>query len=410
MTVVIVEDDEIIREALVTSIPWQEYDITIAGSAGDGQEGLSAARTLMPDLVLTDIRMPLLDGLEMAHLLRQEFPEMRFVFLTAYTEFEYAKKALDLRGASYVVKSGDNDEIISAVTTMKAELTAERTLQQKVREGAPLLRTRFLNDLINGSIAPEKLPARLQLLNMTFAAGSMQAAVFATGSTTGKIEAVAEKLQLYWTTPDRRPGSPAQALFFISGYSDICVLVISAPGSEPPEAFYRESAAYIEQELGTAVCCGVGNAAARPADVAESYTQAISVLHALRVPGAETVLFYQSIRSTDINQCVLLDDVYAYITENYQNSSLSLSDVSAVMHISPTYLCTLLKKYRKTTFITQLSQVRIAHAQELLRQTDLKTYEVANRVGYNNSQYFSTLFKTYTGMTPSGYREGEKTV
>ena len=86
-------------------------------------------------------------------------------------------------------------------------------------------------------------------------------------------------------------------------------------------------------------------------------------------------------------------------------AGLSLNDLAEHIHLSPSHLCRIIKKYRNTNFMSWLTMVRIEKAEELMRTTDRKIYEICELVGYNNPQYFSVVFKKYTGLSPQEYKQ-----
>ena len=122
--VVLVDDERLIIRGLSTVIPWAELGCEIAGTAHDGVSGLELIRSLRPDIVLTDIRMPNMDGLTMLAAIRSEFPEIQMSVLTAYRDFEYARKAITLGVCRYLLKPSNLDELQEAVKLMVSRLDA----------------------------------------------------------------------------------------------------------------------------------------------------------------------------------------------------------------------------------------------------------------------------------------------
>ena len=100
----------------------------------------------------------------------------------------------------------------------------------------------------------------------------------------------------------------------------------------------------------------------------------------------------------------VIDEVTAYIEEHYAEHGLSLQDIGQYVHMNPIYLSVLFKKKKKITFTGFLLQIRMTKAMEMLRATDLKTYEVAEKTGYSSPEYFGACFKKYTGSSPLEFR------
>ena len=120
--VALVDDERLILEGLYRVVPWESLGCRVAGTASDGREGLALIRREQPDMVLTDIRMPNMDGLTMLAALHSEFPRMQMTVLTAYRDFDYAQQALTLGVCRYLLKPSKMDEIHEAVRFMAARL------------------------------------------------------------------------------------------------------------------------------------------------------------------------------------------------------------------------------------------------------------------------------------------------
>ena len=132
--VALVDDERLILEGLSRVVPWESLGCRVASTASDGREGLALIRREQPDMVLTDIRMPNMDGLTMLAALHSEFPRMQMTVLTAYRDFDYAKRALTLGVCRYLLKPSKMDEIHEAVRFMAARLDALSPLEEGAEE------------------------------------------------------------------------------------------------------------------------------------------------------------------------------------------------------------------------------------------------------------------------------------
>ena len=128
--VILVDDERLIIRGLSTVVPWAELGCEVAGTAHDGVSGLELIRRLRPDIVMTDIRMPNMDGLTMLAAIRSEFPEIQMCVLTAYRDFDYARKALTLGVCRYLLKPSDLEELKEAVRQMVSRLDAMPQLRE----------------------------------------------------------------------------------------------------------------------------------------------------------------------------------------------------------------------------------------------------------------------------------------
>ena len=122
--VVLVDDERLIVRGLSSVVPWAELGCEVCGTAFDGKSGLELIRSLRPDMVITDIRMPNMDGLTMLAALRSEFPEIQTAVLTAYRDFDYARQAITLGVCRYMLKPSDLEELKETIRLMASRLDA----------------------------------------------------------------------------------------------------------------------------------------------------------------------------------------------------------------------------------------------------------------------------------------------
>ena len=120
--VILVDDERLIIRGLSTVVPWAELGCEVAGTAYDGVSGLELIRSVHPDIVISDIRMPNMDGLTMLAAIRSEFPEIQMCVLTAYRDFEYAQKAITLGVFRYLLKPSNLEELKDTIRQMAARL------------------------------------------------------------------------------------------------------------------------------------------------------------------------------------------------------------------------------------------------------------------------------------------------
>ena len=132
--VILVDDERLIIRGLSTVVPWAELGCEVAGTAHDGIFGLELIRSIHPDIVLTDIRMPNMDGLTMLAAIRSEFPDIQMSVLTAYRDFEYARQAITLGVCRYLLKPSNLDELKEAFRQMVSRLDAMPQLRDEEPE------------------------------------------------------------------------------------------------------------------------------------------------------------------------------------------------------------------------------------------------------------------------------------
>jgi len=161
-SVLIVDDDKSDRQGIQDFLDWKGLGVTMVGTARDGREGYGKALELRPDLIVTDVAMPLMDGLEMTERIKKELPDTRFIFMSCYDNFEYAKSAVEFGVYSYVLKPiniGELEEAIRQVKRLRDEEIAhrdrDRDMETMLRESRPLLQEQFVAELLCGRIKDE---------------------------------------------------------------------------------------------------------------------------------------------------------------------------------------------------------------------------------------------------------------
>lgn len=164
---IIVDDDEVICNGLRQGIPWEENGIVVVGVAYDGEAALELIKERTPDIALLDINLPFLDGLELSGILRREYPALKIILLTAYEEFEFAKKAVKLHVHDYITKPFDNQKVLEAVCGARESLIRERDANHKIDEGLPLIKEKYLCDLLKRNIPPEKAAEIRNFIGLT---------------------------------------------------------------------------------------------------------------------------------------------------------------------------------------------------------------------------------------------------
>lgn len=132
--VILIDDEPLIVEGLKKVVRWEEYQCTVVATAEDAEKGAELIRTLRPDILFTDIRMPGVDGLTMLAGLRSEFPDLQVTVLTGFRDFAYAQEAIRLGVARFLLKPSKMDEIREALACMTARLEKKHTEQSAEQE------------------------------------------------------------------------------------------------------------------------------------------------------------------------------------------------------------------------------------------------------------------------------------
>ncbi len=180
MELMIVDDEEITREGLAASIDWARFGIRVCALAANGAEALALAQKQPVDILITDVKMPLMDGIALSERMRALNRSVRIVFVSGFSELDYLKSAIRVNVADYILKPVDVGELQAAVERIASDIRAERAnlllnlaVEEKLRSSMPALRERFLLRLLRlGPQDEETLPAQLAFYEIGPMAGA----------------------------------------------------------------------------------------------------------------------------------------------------------------------------------------------------------------------------------------------
>lgn len=167
--IILVDDEEEVRKSIIRKIDWTAVGFTVVGDAENGEDALEKIENLEPDVVLTDIRMPYMDGLTLAERIRQKYPSMKIVIFSGYDDFEYAKQAIKLNVTEYILKPVNVEELTAILKRIKTNLDEEieqkrnvNLLRENYKRSLPILREQFLKDLISRPMDGETVQTLLR--------------------------------------------------------------------------------------------------------------------------------------------------------------------------------------------------------------------------------------------------------
>ncbi|WP_248930900.1 response regulator [Paenibacillus hamazuiensis] len=536
--VVLVDDEPIILRSLKVALPWEELGIAIVGEAANGEEGLAVIRSAKPDIVISDIRMPMLDGISMMKEAGQREGTPLFVLLSGYGEFEYAREALRHGAFDYLLKPIDHEELESVMREAKtrldqeAEIHSERDyLTRSAQALSSLVRERLIGSMLEGGDKPFDpsywlrgwdlehpyamlviaLDDMLEVARWSredrklwfFAVGNvlteygekcgaftvfpfrsgewvmlLQHADSSRGDQAdAEIGRIAEEIirlvksctKLSCSVGISRKHSGVSELYACYRSASHALLARFAGGRERVYADAQPSA--VGQEAGGGTSPRSRTAAAalpgwelRLAEAMAGFDKPRLAAHIGRLTGdmregdlhqeeAAALMIELSVglsrRLADLcgkplpqlqeliaqfPQCGTLDeaerllaatleryiDEFAddvsreeekrsirkamdYMAERY-HYDLGIDEVAEFAGLSCSHFCVLFKKESGVTFLEYLTQLRIDRACSILRNTEVKVYQVAPLVGYRDPKYFTQVFKKLKGKTPSEYR------
>ncbi|MEZ4771080.1 MAG: response regulator [Caldilineales bacterium] len=516
-TVFFVEDEIVTREGIRDRVDWRANGFELCGEAPDGEIALPLLQTLRPDVLITDIKMPFMDGLELSRIVRERLPATRIIFLSGHDEFEYAQSAIKLGVTEYLLKPVTVRDIDHALQRVAAELDRERQsrealnkLRSQVQETQDRLRERLLLDLVVGAVSSAQAIEKAEQLGLDLLARAYLVAVIKIELTDPQShfdlhayrQTHRDVEQLVESDPD---------VFLIKKDLEEIVLILKGDAADAVVRRNDALRAQLAQQTKRSGCrlvLGSGGPKHRITDICTSFVEGLAALKSTPyhngngngVSNAELLKINQSavegylkcgarddvdefldtfvlplggtvLESAIVRNYVLMDvvlttanflhelggstdqiipdlDVIArisgvdelcqqvrailtaalafrdaqvgsihtgtiqqactYIDSHYGDSNLSLPEVASRAHLSPSHFCTVFSQETGQSFKEYLTEVRIQRAQELLRTTALKSFEIADQIGYGDPHYFSYVFRKHTGVSPTAFRSGTR--
>lgn len=181
--VMLVDDEEEVRQAIAKRVNWEEIGFQVVASAENGEDALEKAEQYLPDVVMSDIHMPFMDGLTFCRHLKEQLPSTRIVIFSGYDEFEYAKEAIKLEAEEYILKPIDAEELREVFIRIKERLDEEldkrrniERLENYYQESLPVLKEQLMIGLLEGRVSEEEIVQYKQDYKL-----SLDAAFYAVG-------------------------------------------------------------------------------------------------------------------------------------------------------------------------------------------------------------------------------------
>ena len=525
LKMIIVDDEKIIRETIHSLIDWNSLGIDVVAVCKDGIEAFDCILDEYPDIVMTDIKMPYMDGLELSRRLNRDYQNIHIIIFTGFDEFEYAKEAVHLEVEEYMLKPINATELSECLGRLKETLDREREeklnvtrLENYFNAALPILQNNFFVSLIEGRVTEEyceKFFAAYQIdmkgpyygcaifhtsehhvpdgMNPLLLAVSVEheikerlatewkSHVFAyLGNTLMLIELPSEDAIVQFTDSCDRFCKWAYRVMgavVTAGIGRVCDNLVNMNTSYDGA---REAVSY-RVLYGTSRAINIGELAPKeqetqiqPEDtkmhdlfkaihlglkeeIEKAVTNEIGKLHSnaktvsqynlaiMEMVGAfyrfcannfldfndylvgiqnpyemipqmdeSTLTAWMQGVSVELGEQLknarnstsrrLVTDAQNLVRERYMEPDLSLDTICSVLGVSNSYFSSVFKKETGKAFITYLTDYRMDHAATLILETNEKSYQIAERVGYLDANYFSYVFKKRFGVSPSKYR------
>lgn len=499
----IVDDEYLIRYGIRQAVDWNALGYEIIGEAENGQDALTQIKNLHPDLVMLDINLPIINGIEVCRQINELHLNTEIIILTGYDDFKYIQTCLRLGVLNYVVKPLETEELTAALQKAKQTITVKKNLFRQPEPGVqtPDQSMQNIYEKVNKILSEQSSPvyvafAEADYLKRKNPSANAQSVVincitdgisrFSEEQSVSLLCAryenqiilyfleelpdvlgSAKKLQEYLylqldlsvsiglCTVPLAPGQmqdcieiALDALALKFHFGTMSLYQSSARSSQNPsleinssrlysfllKAQDRQFLEYIDETLTKAMeiqlsknnyillCAGIINtvlnySAAQSISLTPSQTNQFSISTYLdyfetaaeiktELMEACAGFVFQFIKKPLINP--LIREVIRYVDTNYTDTRLSSGNIARALSVSPNYLSKIFRQELNLTITEYITQKRIAEAVNLLEHSgNLSITEIAHRVGYSDSFYFSKIFHKLKGISPSKYAEIE---
>lgn len=397
---VIVDDEYLVRLGIRETIDWAANGIEVIGDASNGKQGYEMIKELNPDLVITDIKMPIMNGVDLVKTLHKEGFNGEIVVLSGYKDFEYAKETFENGIFSYVVKPIDNDELLEVVLRAVAKLEQkikDKTLTSKVQTELPTLQSEFMKKLLSSnSFVGSDIPSELLNHDISLPTNGTMALI----SIEEMFKSKKSELNIYINLL-KEALSKEKIAFVDFDFQDSIVMFLNSNDIEKISLICRDTFILFEQKTLTALTVGLTLYSSLEY-IQKTYESCLKLVQSKLLFHLNTVEMELD-DQTSYRHRQSISQFYSIIAEKY-STQLTVRSVSDEMNVSESYLMHLLKDNLGKTFNEILTGYRIGIAKRLLLSGKYRINEVSDKVGYIDVKYFSQVFKKIVGVTPSDYQ------
>lgn len=344
MKALIVDDDKYVRMGLQKLISWDEMQFSEVLYAENGATAYETFVKAHPDFVITDVRMPIMNGIELCKKISESGIETIIIILSAYDEFEYARAALSYDVNEYILKPLDEARVKQLNEKIKL-IVSEQKSKKNIRK---IIYSKEWADRVTNSLHESDIDDISELFHQELA-------------------------EMHLDQTDTK---------------DCCLLLIDLLfkhlekiGYQGNELLAQKRVNSIEHVLNT-----------------KTHVTLLEYILDLYIDMLES----KTTKSPETN--LLVNEMGLYVHENYKNPDLNVKKISDDLHLSAGYAGPLFKKYKGITLNTFINNLRIEKSCKLLEDISLNVSTVGQRVGIPDTNYFCKLFKKIKGITPTEYR------
>lgn len=411
--VMIVDDSPYVLQYVCNLIDWENFDFILTGSYTNAHSLLADAAKDMPDAVITDITMPVMNGIELATELYTLNPDIKIIFISSYSEFEYAKKALELHIFDYLLKPVQITQLEKVMTKLLKHLKDQELQRHKqhLEESQKSFHrkaalTHYLSRLLFHASSEEKIFAEMRRLGFVLP----YTYHIYIASITPFLPADS---YIYSSLERSHPDIRIIPLVTDTEYGTLLILYNDENEQVPVADLLTNFCIDAETQLHANITVGYSVPSLRFAQMPQLYEQAKAALSLLiQTESSVPILSYTDIPSEsipmDINSDTALysqkvKTMLDYIHCNFMND-ISTKDVTGQVYLSTNYANSFFVDECGMTISDYLTQYRIEKGKQLLTQTEENITKIAELVGYGSKTAFYLAFKRHTNMSPTEYR------
>ena len=393
---IIADDEYLVRMGLRETIDWESLNIEIVAECVNGKQALEQIRLLKPDLVISDVRMPVMDGLQLITALSEDNFDGAVIMYSGYSDFEYVQKALDKGVSGYVLKPIENEKFTQKVLEVLRLLEEKRKRNEALKNfehGIPYIRENFFNRLIAGEMDEETLAAQSELLNITLPQEGM---ALVASLLNEQDESFCNMYRLL---------TDALQNFRSFGYAwENRFLIVTGLTDETLLDQYVEK--FLKEQRSSSISIGISGVFGKEFPLLQAVIQAKNFASDLAFPGVHNVKSKADASAIGRYKPIIADAL-KLISEHY-SEKISVKWAAEQLFVSESHLMHEFKTELNKTFNDCVKDYRITKAKELLSNGKLRINEVAEAVGFVDVRYFGLVFKESTGKTPREYKTTEK--
>jgi len=294
--VFLVEDEIVVREGIRNSIQWEQTQYTLVGEAADGEMALSIMKDIKPDILVTDIKTPFMDGLALSRIIKKILPWIKIIIISGHDEFKYAREAISIGVEEYLLKpvSASDllvslDKVAKIIEQEKTKLTSLENLRQQMQSNADILRERWLCDLVTGSVQTEDAIEKAREMNIDLIAHSYLVVIV-------ELKTVADnysELKTVKLNIDSLMENYLDIIHFSLSRDRVILLLKNISQESLEETAYTLGQAIkyeVERNSSCTVAIGIGSVVERIGGISNSYADADQSLKYLAKTGQKHII------------------------------------------------------------------------------------------------------------------------